>query len=126
MARRIRKGLVFDSEEFDGGTASADVVCDLIAPSDGALIDEAYLMVKTAGVGTGTYDIHIKELGDGNVLTLTAAACNADAAAGTLIGTMPGNGVGASQAGQALEIDVVENGTVSTGTKIILGIRWIT
>ncbi len=126
MGRRIRNAQVFDTFVIDLAEATADLVLDLVAPTEGALIDEVIVSVKTAGVGTGTYDLHIKEVGDGTVLTNTLAAGDADLAADTIMGTITGNGVGATKAGQVLELDVVENGTVSTGTVVILGVKWLT
>lgn len=125
MSRKIRAGGLVTQIEFDGGTATADVALDIVSPTDGALIDEVIFTVKTAGVGTGTYDLLIEELGGSVALTGLLAAADADAAAGTVLGSVAGVGVPVDAKGTQLQVQVTENGTVSTGTKILCSIFWL-
>lgn len=125
MARRVRRNQVFTTGLFDGGTATADVVLNEAAPSEGALIDYVDMVVQVAGVGSGTYDLMIEELGTAIALTTKTSAADADAAANTVFTRLEGNGVGVTKAGAGLHMQVTENGTVSTGTKIAYCIWWL-
>jgi len=125
MARRVRRNQVFTTGVFDGGTATADVPLDVSAPSEGAMIDYVDIVVATTGVGTGTYDLMIEELGTTIALTTKTSAADADATANTIYTRLEGNGVGVTAAGVGIQMQVTENGTVSTGTKIGFGIWWL-
>ncbi len=125
MARRVRRNQVISTGVFDGGVATADVVLDEAAPSIGAQIDRVELVVQVTGVGTGTYDLMIEELGTAVALTSKTSAADADAAANTVFTALIGNGVGVTKAGAGLHMQVTENGAVSTGTKIAYCIWWL-
>ena len=123
MARRQRTGHAVSMGTFDGGTATADVGIPLFAPSEGALLEDVTFTVFTAGIGTGTYDLMLEELGGTVAMTAKLATADADAAAGTVLGTVDGTGIGATAKGTEYQVQVTENGTVSTGT-IIGYVAW--
>ena len=125
MSRRVRRNQVFTVGMFDAAEATGDVLLDGAAPSDGAMIDYMDLSVKITGIGSGTYDFMLEELGTSVALTEKASSVDPDSAANTVMTRLQGNGVGVTAAGVGLQMQVTENGTVSTGTFVNYCIWWL-
>ncbi len=126
MSRKMREAQAISMGTFDGGTLTADILLDVCAPSEGALIDSITYTSKVVGEGTGTYTFVVEEAGTSIALTAALAGVDADATVQTIHGTAAGNGVGATALGTNLQIQVVEAGAVTLGEKVAFVIRWLT
>ena len=106
----------------DSDATTVTITGGALIPHDGARIDKVWATTGVAGVGTGTFTIQIL---DGAVaLTAAGITINADGAAGTIHGSMLGNGVIAVNGGGPLGIATVKTGTVSTGAILQICILW--
>ena len=128
MARRIRKAQMMSTTAgIELGTASADVILPITAPSAGAIIDRITFTDQIVGVVStnGSYTLIVEEYGTATALTGTITIGEADAGVGTIV-TADGNGAGASAEGKLLQMQVTEVGTVSTTLTVVVSIWWIT
>lgn len=104
-------------------TTTITITAGALIPHDGARIDKVWATTGTAGVGSGgTFTIQL--LDGATALTAAGITVDADAAAGTVHGSMEGNGTQAATGGGPLGIATVKTGTVSTGAILQICILW--
>lgn len=109
------------------GAADADNLVDLVVPCQGATVAQVSATTKTAGTGTGTFGLQIKQ-GESSPTALTPATAvtfiDADAVAGTIHGSFSGDGLSAGTEGSHINISTVKTGTVSGNATLLLSIIW--
>lgn len=119
---RIHRSPGYITQEVVGlGTASAVVPLTMVAPFIGAQVERLIINVQAAGAGTGTYDVALRGEANNTVLA-KAFAVDGDAAVDTEAASVRGNNVGADEVD--LELDVTENGTVSTEMTAAITVIW--
>lgn len=122
MPRRfMRPYNVTTQETLSPGVATGTIASTMTSPWEGAKIDKVILCQSVVGVGTGTYDLKLQKAGGSVDVTDTLSAVDADAVIGKEVGVMTGNG---TIVDGPLELDVVENGTVSTTAQISFMVYW--
>lgn len=127
MARRQRPfALSYVQGGLATGTSDADIALNMVAPSEGAVIDRVILTVgSTAGVGAGTVTAAIHEKGGTRALSETSDSLDFDTAANGVLGTFSGNGVGATAAGTPIDLVLDFTSTITTEGNWICCVTWL-
>lgn len=101
------------------------VLLGIIVPADGAKIDEAGLLITTAGGNSAaTFTFAFEERNSTTALTATSATLNADEAQYT-VATVKGNGRGAATKGTPISLNLQYSAaTGATAAVATVWVRW--
>jgi len=126
MARFVQRRVFHQNTTVACGATDQNNPIDLLVPSPNCTALEVTVTTKTAGTGTGTFSIQLTYGGTPTVVGLASATSfiDADAAAGTVHGSLSIRASIKDNEGARLGIKTVKSGTVSADATLILDFTW--